>query len=78
MYCETLQDLSPGKKATVTQLNLYGGKRRRLLDLGFQPGSELTCLQRASGGSPTVFLVRGTRIALRKSDCENILVNADA
>ena len=77
MNCVALQGLMPGEHAQICSLNLFGGKRRRLLDLGFQPDAQVVCAYRAPAGSPIAFWVKGTLIALRSSDCKKILVKRD-
>ena len=48
--------------------------KRRLSGLGINEGTQLIRLFSASGGDPTAYSVRGTVVALRKSDAENIMV----
>jgi len=74
MCSVTLQDLEPGNTAIIQSLKLFGGKRRRVLDLGFQPDTEVACVFRAPAGSPSAFLVKNALICLRAVDCKNILV----
>jgi Fe2+ transport system protein FeoA len=47
---------------------------RRLLDLGFVPGSEVRVLRRAPLGDPVEYEVRGSRICLRHSEAGYIRV----
>lgn len=48
--------------------------RDRLCGLGFSKGAQLVALFAAPGGDPVAYSVRGTVVALRKSDAEKILV----
>lgn len=64
-----------GKKATISQLKLTGDMRRRLLDLGFIPGTKVQCLYRSPLGDPTAYFIRGTVIALRREDAGQIIVS---
>lgn len=41
---------------------------RRLLDLGFTPGEEVSIVQAVPLGDPLVVSLRGTRLALRKRE----------
>ena len=67
-----LSDLSEGEGARVRALHLSGGMRRRLQDLGLVAGTRVTCLQRAAGGDPTAYRIRGAVIALRREDSDGV------
>jgi ferrous iron transport protein A len=47
---------------------------RRLLDLGFVPGTRVRVLRRAPLGDPTVYELRGTQLCLRRSEAVRVLV----
>ena len=49
-----LDFLPLGAKAKVKTLNLSGGVRRRLLDLGLISDTEVEALQKSPSGDPTV------------------------
>ncbi|MCL4845695.1 MAG: metal-dependent transcriptional regulator [Acidobacteria bacterium] len=51
-----------------------GFSRRRLLDLGFTSGTELTPVLDTFAGDPRGYRVRGTTIALRRDQASQILV----
>ena len=70
---ESLASLQAGKSASVSALITPDPLRRRLLDLGFTPGTRVTRLFAAPGGDPLAYLVRSTVIALRKSDAATVL-----
>lgn len=72
---QPLHMLPIGKKARISHLKLTGDMRRRLLDLGFITGTEVQCLYRSPMGDPTAYFVRGTVIALRQEDAEQIIVS---
>lgn len=69
----TLKELRPGEQAEIVRLNVTGVMRRRLLDLGFIPGSTVTCIRRSPLGDPIAYLVSNTMIALRESESTNII-----
>ena len=48
--------------------------RNRLIELGFTDGCEITPIHLSPFGDPTAYCLRGTVIALRKEDAENIVV----
>lgn len=69
-----LSELRPGESCRLQALRLYGGMRRRLRDLGLLPGVQMQCAFVAPAGSPMAFWVKHAMIALRKDDCQRILV----
>lgn len=69
-----MNDLVPGQRAKVLRLDMAGGMRRRLLDLGLVEDTAVECLGRSPGGDPAAYLIRGAVIALRDSDSQGVLV----
>ncbi|MEA4882488.1 MAG: FeoA family protein [Clostridia bacterium] len=69
-----LKDLRAGTKGSVIALSATGLIRRRLLDLGLVPGTEVTAVRRSPLGDPIAFLIRGAVIALRGEDAACITV----
>lgn len=74
----TLWDLAPGETAVVRQLSpaCQGPQRRRLLDLGLVPGTEVTLELRSPLGDPVAYRVRGAVLALRKHQAEWVQVDS--
>ena len=66
----TLWDLEPGERCTIAGLDCAGTMRRRLMDLGFVEGQRVRKLLHNRGMA--AYLVRGTLIALRRADAEQI------
>lgn len=64
----TLDQLPCARPAVITGLDTRGPLRRRLMDLGFLPGSTICRLCRAGLGGPDAYYIRGTVIALRQAD----------
>ncbi len=54
-----------------------GANRRRLLDLGLIPGSQVEVIRRSPAGNPTAYLIKGTIVALRDEDARQILVDTN-
>jgi ferrous iron transport protein A len=50
---------------------------RRLLDLGFRPGTPLRVERRAPLGDPTTYLLRGSRFCLRRREADQIQVSRE-
>ena len=73
----SLADLRPGGTATIASVcaGTDPASARRLFDLGFAPGSEVSLLRRAPMADPMVFRVAGYDIALRRAQahCVRIL-----
>lgn len=47
---------------------------KRLLALGFIPGTTVSCLFSAPSGNPKAYFIRGTVIALRNCDASTIKI----
>jgi len=62
----TLVDLRRGDAAILDRIDLPGDDARRLMELGFLPGTRITAGLSAPGGDPRVFQVDGSEIALRR------------
>jgi DtxR family Mn-dependent transcriptional regulator len=73
----TLTALRPGQHATVRALaeSLQGFTRRRLLDLGLTPGVAVTAELSSMFSDPVAYRVRGTLIALRREQAEQVLID---
>jgi len=66
--------LPVGARARVVDIKGGGKHQRRMLDMGFVPGAEVTVMRRASLGDPTEYRVKGTGIAMRHSDANSVMV----
>ncbi len=73
---ERLSSLDLGERATVVGLSsaCRGAERRRFLDLGLVPGTEVEAELRSAGGDPTAYRIRGAVIALRREQAEMVQV----
>lgn len=69
---EDLSGLGSGQRGVIAQLHFSGGKRRRLMELGFIPGATVTALQTAPFGGAVSYEIMGTVIALRPADAQRI------
>lgn len=68
MSARTLNMLNPGDTALILGIDEKSGMKRRLMDLGFTPKTEVKCTGVSPLGDPKAFLVKNTVIALRKND----------
>jgi len=73
---ERLSSLAIGEHATVVSIapTLRPHERRRMLDLGLVPGTEVTAELRSPSGDPTGYRIRGAVIALRNDQAEQIQI----
>lgn len=69
---KTLNELPLNTKGYIKKLNCNGNIRRRLLDLGFVEGANITPVLVSPSRDPRAFSVRGTLIAIRKEDANLI------
>ena len=70
----TLVDLRRGDIAILDRIDLPGDEARRLMELGFLPGTRITAGRCAPGGDPRVFQVDGAEIALRRETARHLKV----
>jgi len=70
----TLGDLEPGEKGRVVKIRGTGSLRKRLLDMGMIPGTEVQLKKIAPLGDPVDVLIKGYHLSLRKDEAEDILI----
>ena len=70
-----LHELLPGETGRVLEIHTKGSMRRRFLDLGLIPGTEVKCIGRSPGGDPTAYQIRGAVVAIRRVDGASIRVS---
>ena len=77
---ELMSSLRPGEVATVVGISAAcrGAERRRMMDLGIIPGTEIRAELQGPGGDPTGYRIRGAVIALRRQQAERIQVRRPA
>lgn len=69
-----LSQLAVGGKAIVQKIHTTGLMRRRMLDLGLVPGTKITVQRASPAGDPRAYEFRGSVIAFRHQEADNILV----
>jgi len=74
----TLDSLKTGQIGEIIAISraCHGQQRRRLMDLGVLPGTEITVEMESLGGDPIAYFIRGTTIALRRNQAKMIHVKA--
>ncbi|MBP7997911.1 MAG: ferrous iron transport protein A [Chloroflexi bacterium] len=70
----TLDQLPHNQTAIVTNLTCEGPERRRLLDLGLTPGTQVVIEMGNPLGDPIAYLIRGSVIALRRDQAQHIQI----
>jgi ferrous iron transport protein A len=71
---QNLFDLKKGQKCLIDKILTSGSMHRRFLDIGLTPDTLVECVNVSPQGDPKAFLIRGAVIAIRREDCENILI----
>lgn len=74
-----LSTLKPGARGVIVALDHDDDAQsqalsRRLVDLGFAPGTDIEVVRKAPAGDPFVYRVRGYEICLRSRQASTILV----
>lgn len=68
----TLKDLKPGQEGTVISIGEKGTVRRRIMDMGVTPGTQVKVIKVAPLGDPIEINVRGYELSLRKTEASQI------
>ncbi|MDD2206967.1 MAG: DtxR family transcriptional regulator [Aminobacterium sp.] len=69
-----LVTLKPGMKGIINRVTSEGSLRKRLLEMGLVPGSEIEMVKSSPLGDPIEFETRGMNIALRRSEAATVWV----
>jgi DtxR family Mn-dependent transcriptional regulator len=71
-----LSRLSPGEQGRILEIapHCRGLERRRLLDLGFLPGTTVSATFANPGGDPKAYIIRDTVIALREEQASCVRI----
>jgi len=70
-----LGELEAGSRAIVRRVSGEPGLRRRLMELGFVPGTPIKLVRRAPMGDPIELRLRGTHFSIRTSEADRIDVD---
>ena len=74
MYKKTLNELKKGEKAKISNLEIEGTIKRRLLDIGLIKDSLVECVLESPFKDPKAYWIRGTLIAIRNKDAKKIYI----
>ena len=70
----TLAELKIGESALVQAISGERGFRRRLLELGLVPGTEIRLVRVAPLGDPLELAARGSRLSIRRQEAACVQV----
>jgi Fe2+ transport system protein FeoA len=74
MVVKALTDLKPGQRGTISKVGGSGQIRRRILDMGVVPQTEVGVERVAPLGDPIEVRIKGYHLSLRKEEAANIYV----
>ena len=72
----TLKEAKCGETVSVAKLAGEGALKRRIMDMGITKGTQIYVRKVAPLGDPVEINVRGYALSIRKSEAENILLEA--
>ena len=68
----SLDQIVIGSHAIIVKLHTSLQVKHRLTELGFIPGTKITCVSKSILGNPRAYKIRGNVIAIRNEDAKNI------
>lgn len=71
---KALSGLQTGEQGQVVRITAKGPVRRRILEMGITPGTEIRVTGTAPLGDPLKVLVKGYHLSLRKKEAACIFV----
>ena len=71
----SLDELDLGAHGTILRIGCPGPLRRRLMDMGLTPGTEVRLEGVAPLGDPIIVSARGCRLGLRRAEASGIIVS---
>ena len=74
----TLDRLRDGEEAVLDHIDLPEDDARRLMELGFLPGTLIQAARRSPFGDPRVFRVDGSEVALRRETAAHLILRSSA
>ena len=69
-----LSELKTGESATVLKVLGHGGFRRRIVEMGFVRGAEISVVLNAPLKDPIEYKILGYNISLRRSEADMVVV----
>jgi len=72
----SLRDLKEGDRAVVESVRGTGAFKRRLLEMGFMPGTEVLIKKYAPLRDPIEFVIKGYHVSLRREEAQDVMVRS--
>ncbi len=63
-----------GVRGTISAVSGDFKNRDRLMELGFTKDAEVMALHKSPAGDPVAYFIKGSVMALRKEDADNIFI----
>ncbi len=73
----SLSALSPGSSACLVQVDGERSFRRRLMELGFLPGTRVRMIRRVNVGDLVELEVRGCHVSIRQAEANQLWIQPD-
>ena len=73
----SLRDLKEGDRAAIEAILGEGAFKRRLLEMGFMPGTTVLIKKYAPLRDPIELVIKGYHVSLRRSEAQQVLVRRD-
>ena len=70
----TLRDLREGDRADIKAIRGEGAFKRRLLEMGFMPGTTVLIKKYAPLRDPIELVLKGYHVSLRREEAQQVLV----
>jgi len=74
----SLRDLKEGDRAAIEAIRGEGAFKRRLLEMGFMPGTTVLIKKYAPLRDPIELVIKGYHVSLRRSEAQQVLVRRDS
>lgn len=70
-----LTELKRGESAKIVKIGRIGELKKRLVDMGITSGELIKLERNAPLGDPQQYIIKGTGIAIRKEDAQDIEIS---
>ena len=74
----SLRDLKEGDRAAIKAIRGEGAFKRRLLEMGFMPGTTVLIKKYAPLRDPIELVIKGYHVSLRRKEAQKVLVRRDS
>ena len=74
----SLRDLKEGDRAAIKAIRGEGAFKRRLLEMGFMPGTTVLIKKYAPLRDPIELVIKGYHVSLRRKEAQKVLVCRDS